>query len=299
MFPYLTLTQPQLQVLPLFAALPQAQQQLIFAPAPPNTRKVILATNIAETSITVPGVRFVIDSGKAKIKQYRNRLGLDSLLVKSISKSSAEQRKGRAGREAAGKCWRLYTQKDFETLEKDAVPEILRTDLSAALLTMKARGIDDVMGFPLLTRPPREAMERALLQLLQLDALNPENGYISETGRKIARLPLTPPLGRVVIAAASPDMDCLLHVIDIVACFSVENIFLEIKDEDSKPEVAEARTRLSRRQGDHLTLLAAVQAYDAERADRKAWARQHMISHRAMQSVMVCNQISSLPRTLY
>lgn len=236
----------------------------------------------------MPGVRFVIDSGKAKVKQYRARIGLDSLLVKPITKSSAEQRKGRAGREATGKCWRLYTKKDFEQFGENTEPEILRTDLSSALLTMKARGIDDVMGFPMLTRPSREAMERALLLLLQLDALNPENGQISETGRKIARLPLTPALGRVIIAAATPEMDCLLHVIDIVACFSVENIFLEIKDEDSKPEVAEARARLSRRQGDHLTVMAAVQAYAAEKADRKAWARQHMVSHRAMQSVMVC-----------
>jgi ATP-dependent RNA helicase DHR2 len=277
---------PKLIVLPLFAALPQAQQQAIFDKAPPNTRKVILATNIAETSITVPGVRFVIDCGKAKVKQFRNRLGLDSLLVKEISKSSAIQRQGRAGREAAGKCFRLYTKADFEALEKMTVPEILRCDLSAAVLTMKARGIQDVMGFPLLTRPPREAMERALLQLLQLDALNPEDGDISDLGRKIARLPLTPALGRTIIAAADPEMGCLLPVIDIVACFSVENIFLEVKDQDANDEAREARNRLSRRQGDHLTLLAAVHAYASERTDRKQWARQHLVSHRAMQSVM-------------
>lgn len=276
---------PKLQVLPLFAALPQAQQQLIFEPVPSNTRKVIIATNIAETSITVPGVRFVIDSGKAKIKRYRPSIGLDSLLVKPITKSSAEQRKGRAGREAAGKCWRLYTNKDFEKLDKDTEPEILRTDLSSALLTMKARGIDDVLSFPLLAPPSREAMGRALLRLYQINALN-DDGKLSETGSKIARLPLTPPLGRVIIEAAKPDMDCLLHVIDIVSCFSVENIFLDIKDEDSRPEVGEARALLQRRQGDHLTVLAAVQGYAAEHSDRKAWARKHMISHRAMQNVM-------------
>lgn len=289
---------PKLLVLPLFAALPQAAQQLIFAPAPPNTRKVILATNIAETSITVPGVRFVIDSGKAKIKQYRNRLGLDSLLVKPISRSSAIQRQGRAGREAAGKCWRLYTKKDFEELEKDTQPEILRCDLSSAVLTMKARDIDDVLSFPLLTRPPREAMERALLQLLQLNTLKPENGLISDVGRQVAKLPLTPALGRVIIAAAASEMDCLIHVIDIVACFSVENIFLEIKDEDMKDDARESRNLLARRQGDHLTLLAAVQSYSSERTDRKKWARQHLVSHRAMQSVMVCVPIQNIHLSL-
>ncbi|KAI5249162.1 putative ATP-dependent RNA helicase [Aureobasidium subglaciale] len=277
---------PKLLVLPLYAALSQAQQQAIFSPAPPNTRKVILATNIAETSITVPGVRFVIDSGKAKIKQFRNRLGLDSLLVKDISKSSAIQRQGRAGREAAGKCFRLYTKPNFEALEKDAVPEILRCDLSSAVLTMKARGVQDVMSFPLLTRPSREAMERALLLLLQLDALNPEDGNISDLGRKIARLPLTPAHGRTIVAAADPEMGCLLPVIDIVACFNSENIFVEIKDQDANDEAREARNKLSRRQGDHLTLLSAVQAYASERTDRKQWAKQHLISHRSMQNVM-------------
>ncbi|CAD0085911.1 unnamed protein product [Aureobasidium mustum] len=231
---------PKLIVLPLYAALSQAQQQAIFSPAPPNTRKVILATNIAETSITVPGVRFVIDSGKAKIKQFRNRLGLDSLLVKDISKSSAIQ----------------------------------------------PRGVHDVMDFPLLTRPSREAMERALLQLLQLDALNPEDGNISDLGRKIARLPLTPAHGRTIIAAADPEMGCLLPVIDIVACFNSENIFVEVKDQDANDEAREARNKLSRRQGDHLTLLSAVQAYASERTDRKQWAKQHLVSHRSMQNVM-------------
>lgn len=277
---------PKLLVLPLYAALSQAQQQAIFSPAPPNTRKVILATNIAETSITVPGVRFVIDSGKAKIKQFRNRLGLDSLLVKEISKSSAIQRQGRAGREAAGKCFRLYTKTNFEDLEKDTVPEILRCDLSSAVLTMKARGVNDVMEFPLLTRPSREAMERALLQLLQLDALNPEDGNINDMGRKIARLPLTPAHGRTIIAAADPEMGCLLPVIDIVACFNSENIFIEVKDQDANDEAREARNKLSRRQGDHLTLLSAVQAYASERTDRKQWAKQHLVSQRSMQNVM-------------
>ena len=277
---------PKLLVLPLFAALPQAAQQRVFQPAPPRTRKVILSTNIAETSVTVPGVRFVVDSGKAKIKQFRNRLGLDSLLVKSISRSSADQRQGRAGREAAGQCYRLYTQDSYGRMEKDAKPEILRCDLSAALLTMKARGVDDVVGFPFLTPPPREAVEKALLLLLQLGALEQETGKISAIGRQMARLPLTPALGRVIIEAAKPEMDCLLQVIDIVACLSVENIFLPIDTEEGREKAATARSQLFRRQGDHLTLLAAVQAYAAEPSDRRRWTEDHLISHRAMQSVM-------------
>lgn len=277
---------PKVLVLPLFAALPQAAQQRVFAPAPPRTRKIILATNIAETSVTVSGVRFVVDCGKAKMKQFRSRLGLDSLLVKPISKSAAIQRKGRAGREAPGKCYRLYTEADYLTLDEANTPEILRCDLSQSLLTMKARGVDDIMNFPFLTRPPREALEQALLQLLNIQALD-ETGKVSETGLHIAKLPLTPPLGRVLLEAAGHSQGCLLDVIDVISCLSVENIFLNINSEEKKEQAEQARRDLYRREGDHLTMLATVQGYATENTDRKAWAERHMVSHRAMQSVMV------------
>lgn len=277
---------PKIQVLPLFAALPQAAQQRVFAPAPPRTRKVILATNIAETSVTVPGVRFVVDCGKAKVKQFRTRLGLDSLLVKPISKSAAIQRKGRAGREAPGQCYRLYTEKDYLALDETNTPEILRCDLSQAILNMKARGVDNVMGFPFLTRPPREALEKALLQLLSIEALE-ESGQIGAIGKQIAKLPLTPTLGRVLLAAAENGPGCLTDVIDIISCLSVETIFLHTTSEEKKEEAETARRDLYRREGDHLTMMATVQAYAAENTDRKAWAQRHLVSHRAMQSVMV------------
>ncbi|KZF24367.1 P-loop containing nucleoside triphosphate hydrolase protein [Xylona heveae TC161] len=276
---------PKLLVLPLFAALPQAAQQRVFQPTPPKTRKVILATNIAETSVTVSGVRYVIDCGKVKIKQFRNRLGLDSLLVKPLSKSAAIQRKGRAGREAPGQCYRLYTEKDYLQLAQANTPEILRCDISQAILTMKARGIDDIINFPFLDRPPREALEKALLQLYQLGALQ-DDGAISEVGLKIAKLPLTPSLGRVLLAAANPDMDCLLEAIDIISALSVENVFLNLTSEEKKEEAETARRDISRREGDHLTLLATVQAYAGENSDRKAWSERHFVSHRAMQAVM-------------
>lgn len=277
---------PKVLALPLFAALPQAAQQRVFAPAPPRTRKIILATNIAETSVTVSGVRFVVDCGKAKMKQFRSRLGLDSLLVKPISKSAAIQRKGRAGREAPGKCWRLYTERDYLALDEANTPEILRSDLSQSLLTMKARGVDDIMNFPFLTRPPRDSLEKALLQLFNIQALQ-ETGTISKIGLQIAKLPLTPPLGRVLLAAAEHGQNCLLDVIDIISSLSVENIFLNTNSEEKKEEAEKARRDLYRREGDHLTMLMTVQGYAAENTDRKAWAERHLVSHRAMQSVMV------------
>ncbi|KAF1929140.1 pre-mRNA-splicing factor ATP-dependent RNA helicase PRP16 [Didymella exigua CBS 183.55] len=276
---------PKLLVLPLFAALPQHAQQRIFEPTPVRTRKVILSTNIAETSVTVPGVRYVIDCGKSKTKQFRSRLGLESLLVKPISKSAAIQRKGRAGREAPGQCYRLYTESGYNEMDERTTPEILRCDLSQAILTMKARGADDVLNFPFLDRPPRDALEKALLHLLHLQALT-ETGSISEIGLKIAKFPLTPTLGRVLVEAARPERDCLLDVIDIISALSVENVFLNLVTEERKEEAEEARRELYRREGDHLTLLVTVQRYAEEQSDRKAWCIRHFVSHRTMQNVM-------------
>ena len=286
---------PKLQVLTLFAALPQDAQQAVFQRPPPKTRKVILATNIAETSVTVPGVRFVIDCGKAKIKHFRTGLSLESLLVKPISKSSAVQRVGRAGREAPGKCWRLYTEEDYLSLPQYNIPEILRCDLSQAMLTMQARGIYDFYSFPFLDRPRREAYEKALMHLFQLGALD-EAGHINEIGIQMAKFPLSASLARTLLAATEPDLDCVSEVIDVIACLSVENVFLKTNSEESKEQAEKARRAIYRREGDHLTLLATIQAYAVENADRKAWCNRHHVSHRAMKAVMdVRKQLRSLP----
>ncbi|KAF2144778.1 uncharacterized protein K452DRAFT_245902 [Aplosporella prunicola CBS 121167] len=288
----------EILTLPLFAALPQNLQQRVFLPAPPRTRKIILSTNIAETSVTVPGVRHVIDSGKSKIKQFRPALNLDSLLVKPISQSAAIQRKGRAGREAPGNCFRLYTEKGYTELQKDTTPEILRCDLSAALLTMKARGVRDVLNFPFLDPPPREALEKALLLLFQLGALK-DDGEISDIGLQIAKLPLTPTLGRCLVEAATEERDCLEEIVDIVAGLSVENVFVNVVTEEKREEAESARRELFRREGDHLTLLATIQAYASERSDRKAWCERRFVSHRAMQNVMdIRKQLRALCTTL-
>ena len=170
-------------------------------------------------------------------------------------------------------------------MEERTTPEILRCDLSHAILTMKARGVEDILNFPFLDRPPREALEKALLQLLHLNALE-ETGMVSEMGLKIAKLPLTPTLGRVLVEAARPERDCLLDTIDIISAISVENIFLNLVTEERKEEAEAARRELYRREGDHMTLLVAVQRYAEELSDRKRWCEKHFVSHRAMQNVM-------------
>lgn len=249
-------------------------------------RKIILATNIAETSVTVSGVRYVVDCGKVKTKQYRPRIGLESLLVTPVSKSSAMQRSGRAGREAAGKCFRLFTEEQYLTLADTTVPEILRCDVSSAILTLKARGQDDVVGFDYIDPPSRESLCKGLEQLFALGALD-KAGKINALGRKMAQLPLSPALARVLVAAVEPEMDCLSEAIDIIAALSVENIFLTPQSEEKREEMKEARQEFERREGDHLMLLLVVRGYEMQQGHKKVWAEKHFVSDRAMRNLMV------------
>jgi ATP-dependent RNA helicase DHR2 len=279
---------PKLQVFPLYAKLNwKAQQEALrVLKDARRTRKVILATNMAEASLTVPGVRFVVDCGKAKIKEYRSKLGLESLLVKPISKSSAIQRKGRAGREAPGKCYRLYTEPNYLQLQRADIPEILRIDIIQAVLTMKARGVRDVLNFPLMDAPNVEAMEGALHRLLLLGALG-QDGEITEVGFKMVGLPTSPAHARVIVAAAEDGVDCLLEVIDIIACLDAgDDLFIQPTSEEQREEVEEARGSLNRREGDLLRLLCTVQKFTANNTDRMSWCKKHLINAATMKTAM-------------
>jgi ATP-dependent RNA helicase DHR2 len=278
---------PKLKVFPLYGQLTIDGQREAFLPvATKFTRKIILATNIAETSVTVPGVRYVVDCGKAKIKQYRPRLGMESLLAKPISKSSAVQRTGRAGREAPGKCFRLYTENAFDALRESDLPEILRNDVLGAVLTMKARGIQDVLNFPLMDAPETEATEKALLNLHYLGALN-NDGSITPAGETMARLPIPAPLGAVLMAAGKPDFDCVIEVIDIISCItSGEDIFLQVQSEEGHEDMEVSRKEVQRREGDLITYLTTMQRYAAENADRIRWCKQKKINIRNMKQAM-------------
>ncbi|AEO54029.1 hypothetical protein MYCTH_2296085 [Thermothelomyces thermophilus ATCC 42464] len=278
---------PKVKVFPLFGQLSMEAQHEAFQPIKGgHTRKIVLATNIAETSVTVPGVRYVIDCGKAKLKQFRSRLGMESLLAKPISKSSAIQRAGRAGREGPGKCYRLYTQETYDSLYDRDLPEILRTDILSAILTMKARGVQDVFSFPLMDPPQPESVEKALLHLHILGALD-DNGAITETGRRMVQFPVSPPYARVLLAAAEPKYDCLLEVIDIISCITAgEDIFHQLRTEEAREEVEEYRKELFRREGDLLTYLTTMQLYAAENTDRVKWCKDRKINLRNMKQAL-------------
>ena len=270
-------------MLALYAALPLAQQSTVFEKTSTrNTRKIILSTNIAETSVTVPGVRYVVDWGKSKLKTFRPKLGMESLLVNPISKSSAMQRTGRAGREAPGKCYRLYTEPEFKSLKDTTAPEILRTNIANAILNLKARGQNDVIGFDYLSPPKPESLRKALEQLFSLGALD-NSGRITSLGRQMAKLPLDPLLACVLIAAADPQLDCLAEAVDLIAGPTTENIFSAPLTDEAREAMEVAQKEFNRSKGDLIMLLEDICAFDAEQTNQKQWCEAHFVSHRQMQ----------------
>jgi ATP-dependent RNA helicase DHX8/PRP22 len=183
---------PELIILPVYSALPTDKQTKIFEPAPMGSRKCVIATNIAEASLTIDGIYYVVDPGFAKIKCYNPKLGMDSLVVAPISQASALQRAGRAGRTGPGKCYRLYTEEAFKNeMMPVTVPEIQRTNLAPTVLLLKAIGINDLINFDFMDPPPVQTLIAALESLYGLGALNDE-GLLTKLGRKMAEFPTEP-----------------------------------------------------------------------------------------------------------
>ena len=182
----------ELIILPIYSALPTDLQAKIFEKTPDGARKVVLATNIAETSITIDGIVYVVDCGFCKQTSYNPRTGMESLVVTPISKANAEQRAGRAGRVGPGKCFRLYTAWSFQNeLDNDNIPEIQRTNLNSIALMLKSLGINDLIHFDFIDPPPPENLIRALEQLYALGSLN-NDGDLTKLGRRMAEFPLDP-----------------------------------------------------------------------------------------------------------
>lgn len=270
-----------LLIYPLYAALPPDQQLLVFTPTPPNSRKVILSTNIAESSVTIQGIKYVVDCGMVKIRVSQAATGLESLLVTPISKSHAWQRSGRAGRESAGKCFRLFPEDAFLSLQEDAVPEIQRCNLSSIILQLKTIGIDDVLGFRYLQAPSRESLKRSLQQLLMLGALDKRSGALTPLGRQMAMLPLDPLYARLLIL--SKDFQCTAEILDIVAILSVENVFFSPREEREKANVS--HKRFASVYGDHLTYLNVFHAYREAHGDSQ-WCYDNYINPRSMKTAV-------------
>ena len=220
---------PQAQILPLFARLSQAEQEAVFEVG--NGRRIVLATNVAETSLTVPGIRYVIDSGLARVKRYSYRTKVEQLQVEPISQAAANQRAGRCGRVADGICIRLYDEKEFNSRPKFTDPEILRSSLAGVILRMKALRLGQVEDFPFLEAPRPKAIADGYDLLGELGAVDDDN-ELTAIGRELSRLPLDPRVGRMILAAR--DREALSEVLIIASALSVQDV------RDRPMEVAQA-----------------------------------------------------------
>ena len=242
----------ELIILPIYANLPSDMQGKIFEPTPPNARKVILATNIAETSLTIDGIAYVIDPGYSKQNYFNARSGMESLVVLPVSRASANQRAGRAGRVGPGKCFRLYTQWAFENdMDENTIPEIQRVNLGNVVLQLKSLGIHDLMNFDYLDPPPAETLILALEQLYALKALN-HKGELTIIGRKMAELPVDPMMSKMILAA--DQYKVVEEILTITAMLSVNGaIFYRPKDKAVHADTA--RKNFFHPDGDHLTLM--------------------------------------------
>ncbi|KAI7750756.1 hypothetical protein M8C21_013058 [Ambrosia artemisiifolia] len=274
------------KVVPLYSTLPPAMQQKIFEPAPPPLteggpagRKIVISTNIAETSLTIDGIVYVIDPGFAKQKVYNPRVRVESLLVSPISKASAHQRSGRAGRTQPGKCFRLYTEKSFNNdLQPQTYPEILRSNLANTVLTLKKLGIDDLVHFDFMDPPAPETLMRALEVLNYLGALDDE-GNLTKLGEIMSEFPLDPQMGKMLVV--SPEFKCSNEILSIAAMLSVPNCF--VRPREAQKAADEAKARFGHIDGDHLTLLNVYHAYKQNNEDQ-SWCYENFVNQRALKS---------------
>ncbi|CUM67886.1 uncharacterized protein PRCAT00005597001 [Priceomyces carsonii] len=281
---------PELIILPVYSALPSEMQSRIFEPTPAGSRKVVLATNIGETSITIDGIYYVVDPGFVKLNAYDSRLGMDTLTVSAISQAQANQRSGRAGRTGPGRCYRLYTENAFKTeMLPNSVPEIQRQNLSHTILMLKAMGINDLIRFDFMDPPPTSTMLTALQDLYTLSALD-DSGFLTSLGRKMADFPMEPALSKMLIT--SVEFGCSEEILTIVAMLSVQSVFYRPKD---KQDLADRRkARFHHSQGDHLTLLNVYRAWTLN-GFSKEWCLDNFIHERAMRRAQeVRRQITTI-----
>jgi len=256
-----------LDVLPLYARLSQSEQDRIFRPQS-QIRRVVLATNVAETSLTVPGIRFVIDSGLARVKRYSIRNKVEQLRIEAISQASARQRAGRCGRLGPGVCIRLYDEADLNMRQAFTDPEILRSSLAAVILRMKSLGLQDVATFPFIDAPSGRAIADGHHLLQELGALQ-DDGALSSVGRALAHLPVDPRIARMILAAR--EQQCLEEVLVIAAALSVQDPRERPLAERDAAQAAQARFRDDK--SEFLSYLKlwrwCMQAWDARQSQRK------------------------------
>ena len=269
-----------LTVLPIYSQLPSDLQAKIFQQAPQNVRKCVVSTNIAETSLTIDGISFVIDSGFCKLKVYNPKIGMDALSVYPVSQANANQRSGRAGRTGPGTAYRLYTMAQYKNdLLPMTVPEIQRTNLSNVILLLKSLNIDDLMDFHFMDAPPQDNIMNSLYQLWVLGALD-NKGKLTECGRMMVEFPLEPSLSKALIT--SLDLGCSEELITIVSMLSVPTVFYRPAGREEESDAIREKFQVP--ESDHLTLLNVYNQW-ARKNYSDYWATKHFIHGKAMKKV--------------
>ncbi|XP_030567344.1 pre-mRNA-splicing factor ATP-dependent RNA helicase PRP16 [Drosophila novamexicana] len=276
---------PELSILPIYSQLPSDLQAKIFQKSADGVRKCVVATNIAETSLTVDGIIYVIDSGYCKLKVYNPRIGMDALQIYPISQANANQRSGRAGRTGPGQAFRLYTQRQYkDELLALTVPEIQRTNLANTVLLLKSLGVVDLLQFHFMDPPPQDNILNSLYQLWILGALD-HTGALTTLGRQMAEFPLDPPQCQMLIVACQ--MECSAEVLIIVSMLSVPSIFYRPKGREE--EADGVREKFQVPESDHLTYLNVYLQWK-QNSYSSTWCNEHFIHIKAMRKVREVRQ---------
>ncbi|XP_047041649.1 ATP-dependent RNA helicase DHX33 [Helicoverpa zea] len=268
-------TGPPIRVCPLYAGLPPAKQLQVWREAPPGTRKIILATNIAEASVTIPRIKCVIDTGVVKERSWSGGTGAERLRVRAASQAAGWQRAGRAGRTQPGAAYRLYTADDFRARPHHHTPEILRCPLSSTLLLLIAAGAEP-STFPLIDTPPPESVKASLSILKELGAIDNENNpKLTVIGKKMSTFPIEPKYSKVLLSA--PEYNCLDEALSLISVLSSENVFHTPMHK--REEAFKVKQKFLSPLGDHITLLNVFKAF-CKAPLKKQWCKENYLNHK-------------------
>ncbi|PPJ61029.1 hypothetical protein CBER1_02029 [Cercospora berteroae] len=277
---------PKLSILPIYSQMPADLQAKIFDRAAPGVRKVIVATNIAETSLTVDGIMYVVDCGFSKLKVYNPRMGMDTLQITPVSQANASQRAGRAGRTGPGRAFHLYTERAFkEELYVATIPEIQRTNLANTVLLLKSLGVKDLLDFDFMDPPPQDTITTSLFDLWALGALT-NLGELTELGRLMTSFPMDPSLAKLVITS-STTYKCAEEMITIVSMLSVPSVFYRPKERLEEADAA--REKFFVHDSDHLTLLTVYQQW-VFNGRKDGWCVKHFLHPKALRRAQEIKQ---------
>ncbi|KAK9510945.1 hypothetical protein O3M35_005616 [Rhynocoris fuscipes] len=287
----------KLFALPMYGSLPNSEQIKVFRPTPKGMRKVVIATNIAETSVTIPGIVYVIDCGFVKMRWFDPESHLESLVMVPISKSAAEQRAGRAGRIRTGNAYRLYTEESFEKLNTETLCEMQRVELSGAVLQMKALGIDNIVRFNFLTPPASKSLLSSLELLHALGAIDEDAQLTEPDGIRMAEFPLSPLHAKTLLS--SNDFGCTTEIATILALLQVENLFVTVTSGAASIKARVKKRNFEVEEGDLITALNVYTSYlkIAENA-RKQWCFTNFVNYKSMKRVdQLLSQMKGLLKT--